>query len=650
MFSLFVNKFKNEFHLYNLNSEALVCEQHRALSRQLPGLYLAGIISMFCVIAVNLDTAPAWAIIYVPGVALLFSFWRFFHWIKVHRNIASYSLEKRKKDIRMVIVMSPVLSLVFSLIAIVLLHYGNLYQQSLSVLLLWGTVGVAGYSMSSVPQASITSVVSSSIPLFIAFMESHNNLLATISIGYISLSLLSVYILLNSFRAFSSLVSSSNELKEKHEKVYKLAYTDPLTGLANRRNFKEKLIKKVKACNGTEQKFAVCILDLDSFKNINNLYNHIGGDLVLVEVGRRLEKLIGENGLVARLSSDEFHIQAYDVANENAAEKLGRAIHNVLREPVYIDDNRIDVSTSIGISIYPESGTTPSQLVKRAVQAQNRAKLGGGGRTRIFAMRYETEILERARLLIDLKAALEKDELEVYFQPVVNLQTGKYTGFEALARWNHPERGFITPDIFIALAEEKGLIEQLTICLLRKAAAVAATWPSDIKLAFNLSAEQVCNPNFALTILAILDEAGLAPRRFEAELTETAIMADLEKALLMISNLRGVGISISLDDFGTGYSSLSQISNLPLDKLKIDKSFVDDLCTSKKMRNIVRTILGMCTVLKLKSVTEGIETKEQYEALKAAGGHLGQGYLFSRPLRADKINGRFFYDPLKDAA
>ncbi len=650
MISSFVNKFKIHFNLCDLNSEALICEQHKSLARQLPSLYLAGITSMFSVIAVNFNTAPAWAVIYIPAPALLFSFWRFVHWIKVSRNIESYSLEKRRKDVRMVIIMSPVLTLVFTVLAIVLLFHGDLYQQTLSVLLLWATVGVAGYSMSSVPQASITSVFSSSIPLFVAFIESHDNLLTTISIGYISLSLLSIYILLNSFRAFSFLVYSRQELKEKHEKMHKLAYTDPLTGLANRRNFKEKLIKKVKQSAGTEQKFAVCILDMDGFKTINNLYNHAGGDLVLVEIGKRLEKLIGKNGLVARLSSDEFHIQAYDVTSENDAEKLGRAIHKTLREPVLVDGNRVDISTSIGISIYPESGLTPSHLVKRAVQAQNKAKRSGGGRTRIFAMRYETEILERAGLLIDLKAALERDELEVYFQPIVDLQTGRYAGFETLARWNHPERGFVPPEVFITLAEEKDLIEPLTICLLRKAAAVAATWPADIKLAFNLSAQQVCNPNFALTILAILNETGLPPHRFEAELTETAMMLDMEKALLMVSNLKQVGISISLDDFGTGYSSLSQISNLPLDKLKIDKSFVDNVSTSKKMRNIVRTIIGMCTVLKLKSVAEGIETKEQYKALKAAGGHLGQGYLFSRPLRADKIKGRFFYDPLKDAA
>jgi len=169
-------------------------------------------------------------------------------------------------------------------------------------------------------------------------------------------------------------------------------------------------------------------------------------------------------------------------------------------------------------------------------------------------------------------------------------------------------------------------------------------------VSFNLSAEQVCNPSFALTILAILNEAGLPPKRFEAELTETAMMADMEKAQLMVNNLKEVGISISLDDFGTGYSSLSQISNLPLDKIKIDKSFVDQVCTSKKMYNIIRTILGLCSVLELNSVAEGIETKEQLEALREAGGHLGQGFLFAKPVSASEISDRFFYDPLEDVA
>ncbi len=646
----FLGDLKKDFCPCNLSSEELVYEQHKALAKLLPSLYVAGITSIICLIALNMNTAPAWVILYLPGFALLFSFWRFWHWMKVRQFFEDHTFKDRQKDIWMVIIMSPVLSLYFSFLAIMLMQYGELHTQALSAILLWGTVGVAGYAMSSVPLASMASVLASSVPMAGAFLMSRDNVLSTVSIGYISLSLLTVYILFNSYRAFASLVHSRSELKEKHAKVHKLAYSDHLTGLANRQMFRDELIRKVKDAEALKRKMAVFILDLDGFRHVNNLFNHEAGDQVLVEAGQRLEKLIGVSGLVARLSSNEFHIQAYRVTTEDEAEKLGHDIHNALRAPFYIEGKEIRISASIGVALYPEAGTKPSQLVKRAAQAQKKAKVNGGGKTRIFTMDFEKDILERSRLLIDLKSAIEKDEIEVYFQPIVNLQTGRYAGFETLARWVHPERGFVPPDVFISLAEEKGLIEPLTVNLLRKAAAVAATWPSDIKVAFNFSAEQVCNPNFALTILAILNEAGLPPHRFEAELTETAVMRDMQGALRMVENLRQVGISISLDDFGTGYSSLSQIKDLPLNKLKIDKSFVDDVCTSKKMHNIIKTILGLCSVLDLHSVCEGIETREQMEALKAAGGHLGQGYLFSRPVPACEISDRFFFPPLMETA
>ncbi|HHK73802.1 MAG TPA: diguanylate cyclase, partial [Rhizobiales bacterium] len=419
-----IKNLKKDLCPCNLSSQALIYEQHKTLSKMIPSMYVSGIVSMLCLMGLNLDKAPAWAIIYLPGTALAFSFWRLVHWVRVRHKLDAFTFEERRKDILMVIGMSPVLSLAFALIAIMIMQGGDIHEQALSAVLLWGLVGIAGYSMSSVPLASTLAVVSSSIPLAAAFIMSGDRILQVVSVGYIALSLMSFYILIHIYRAFSSLVYSRSELREKHKKVHKLAYSDHLTGLANRQKFKEEMIRNVKEATAQGRKMAVCILDLDSFRHINNLFNHDGGDKVLVEFGERLRKLVGNNGVLARLSSDEFHILAHHVHNEDEAEEFGKEIHKVLRKPFFIDGSEIRVTASVGIAIFPEAGSKPSQLVKRAAQAQRQAKLFGGGKTRIFTMDFEKRILERSRLLLDLKAAIEKDEIEVYFQPIVNLETG----------------------------------------------------------------------------------------------------------------------------------------------------------------------------------------------------------------------------------
>ncbi len=632
----------------NHSSHDLIIEQHRMMARQLPWQYIAVIISLVCIMVVNINTAPGWLILSFPVAMILFSLVRLVHWIRANLRIDEFSLEERKKDIAVVTIMAPLTTTLFSSIAAYLLLHGDMYQEALTLVLVWGTVALSSYSMAAVPVAAVSSIVLSSIPVIFSLLYSRDYVLDFMALGFASLSLMSIFILLNSFRAIEKLVKSRSDLAARHEEIEILANTDTLTGLANRYSFRKQLEKIIVASELFNKRFAVIILDLDSFKQINNLFCHIGGDKVLGEVGERLLKVIGKGGVVARLSSDEFHIVSIDVSCKEDAEKLGQDIHKALRAPFMLNNTEVHISSSIGIAVYPKSGKTPGDLVKHASQAQNRAKLGGGGKTCLFTDAFEKEIMEKSRLEMDLRAAIKKDEIEVYFQPIVDLQTGRFVSFETLARWIHPVRGFVPPDVFIKMAEEKGLIEALSIQLLRKAALVATSWPSDVMLSFNLSAEQVCNPVFASTILAILKEAGLPPERFDAELTETAIMLDMDSALMTIDKLRDAGISISLDDFGTGYSSLSQIKNFPLDKLKIDKSFIDDICSSQKMRNIITAIQSMCSALEVKTVSEGIETSEQLELLQKSGGGLGQGYLFSKPVSAEHLPDEFFYEPIRN--
>ncbi len=634
------------YNLDDQNSDALIVEQHRIMAKQLPSQYAAAIVSLICMGAVNIDTAPAWLAIYIPLGMALFGMTRFVYWRKATRKLDSFSMEKRKSDIRKIMILAPLLTSLSALLALLMMPYGNVYQQSLTLALSWGTIIVSCYSMSAVPGAAISALVLSNIPLTIGFLYSRDYTVVIVGLGLLSFSFISILIMYNSYKAIGNLVKTRAKLFDRHKEVEWLANTDTLTGLANRSSFNEYLQGRITQPDADKSQFAVFVLDLDGFKQINNLFCHVGGDRILKEVGDRLVKVIGKSGLVSRLSSDEFHIVVDDVSDDRDAQHLGECVQQVLNAPFCIEETEVFITASIGIAMFPDAGTRPGDLIKHAVQAQNKAKKEGGGKTLVFSAKFEEELLESSRLEIALKAAVQNDEIEVYFQPIVDLKTGRYVSFETLARWFHPEMGFVSPDVFIKIAEEKGLIEALTINLLRKAVKVAVTWPKDIMVSFNLSAEQVCDPDFVSTIHSILNEFGLAPERFDAELTETAIMRDMEKAIVTIGNLRELGVSISLDDFGTGYSSLSQIKNFPLDKLKVDKSFIDDVCVSIKMENMVRAIMSMCSVLELKTVSEGIESREQLKVLQETGCDFGQGFLFARPMPADKLPKDFSYAPL----
>jgi predicted signal transduction protein with EAL and GGDEF domain len=277
-------------------------------------------------------------------------------------------------------------------------------------------------------------------------------------------------------------------------------------------------------------------------------------------------------------------------------------------------------------------------LIDRADMALYRVKAKERSGIAVFDMNDESIALERAMIEQALRKAVVEAALDLHFQPIINLATGQINGFEALARWHDTRLGHISPAVFIPIAEQIGIIEQLTDSLLRKAATVAAGWPSRLTLSFNLSADELSRPSAGLKIVSIISECGLPPKRFEAEVTETAIMKNLENARRTIEALKAAGASVALDDFGTGYSSLSQIRDLPLDKIKIDKSFVDRICADPRIASLVRSIVDMCERLELRCVAEGIERQDQLDELKLCGCYAGQGYLFSRPVPKEKVH------------
>ncbi len=414
-----------------------------------------------------------------------------------------------------------------------------------------------------------------------------------------------------------------------------IALTDPLTGLGNRRRLMDKVRKLAAERADDPAPFTVGIANIDGFKPINDLFGHAAGDEILCQIAHRLRACLPDGGFVARIDSDEFAFVLPLVFEKKGAEKIGRMFKEVLSAPYDLGDRNVRLSASFGFAIYPFAGEQFAELMKSADTALYRSKRRGRSQITVYSeeiaeeMRYSTEV-EQA-----LRRAIIADEVAVHFQPIINIADGMLQGFEALARWTDRDIGFISPGVFIPLAEERGFIDSLTETLLRRAAETAKNWPSHIFLSFNLSSMQLTDPATGHNVMAIINSVGLDPKRLELEITETAMMSDPETAAKVVNELRAVGIRVSLDDFGTGQSSLSRLREFAFDKVKIDRSFVNEITVDRSSETIVKAILAMCEGLDLKVIAEGIETPEQAAKLLELGCRTGQGYLFGKAVNAE---------------
>ncbi|UFW75825.1 MULTISPECIES: EAL domain-containing protein [Bradyrhizobium] len=420
------------------------------------------------------------------------------------------------------------------------------------------------------------------------------------------------------------------EWLEAQAKISHMARHDALTSLPNRVLFHEQLVQGLRR-TGSGDQLAVLCLDLDHFKDINDSLGHPIGDALLKEVGRRLKVTVGESDTVARLGGDEFAVVQIGRSEEAAARSLAGRLVEVISAPYEIDDHQIIIGVSIGISLSPQDGDNPDELLKNADLALYRAKADGRGTYRFFETGMDARAQARRLLEMDLRAALQRNEFEVHYQPIRDVATNRVVAFEALLRWSHPQRGLIAPINFIPLAEETGLIIQLGEFVLRSACADAATWPDDIDVAVNLSPVQFKSPNLIASVTAALEEAGLEARRLELEITESVLLQNGEATLTTLHELRAMGVGISLDDFGTGYSSLSYLRSFPFDKIKIDRSFVSELATRADSMAIIRAVTGLGRSLGIVTTAEGVENDAQLELLRREGCTQAQGYLFSKP-------------------
>lgn len=416
-----------------------------------------------------------------------------------------------------------------------------------------------------------------------------------------------------------------------------LAYHDTLTGLANRLLFKEQLENILKYTQETPMPVAVLLVDLDGFKAINDTLGHSIGDLLLKSIAIRIRDILPVNGRVARLGGDEFAILQVSAEQPAAAITLAQQILDVVGQPLAVEGHDATVSASIGIAVANVGSMSAENFLKSADIAMYSAKSQGRGNYRIFDAEMDAIVQARSALERDMRNGILQNDFRLFYQPLVNLKTQKVTAFEALMRWQHPERGTIPPLEFIPLAEETGLIVRLGEWALREACSEAMDWPEDISVSVNLSVVQFIKGDLVSTVINALASSGLPASRLELEITESVLLEQTGHNTRILDQLHELGVRVSLDDFGTGYSSIGYLRSFKFDKIKIDQSFVKDLLGDKKNLAIVRAIVGLGTSFGITTTAEGVETEDQRSCLDREGCTEVQGYLYSRPLPANEI-------------
>jgi len=440
---------------------------------------------------------------------------------------------------------------------------------------------------------------------------------------------------------------TAQKLTEK--KLDKLAHYDLLTNLPNRALFYDSLNHSLSKAKRLNQKIALMFIDLDNFKTINDTLGHDYGDILLKEVSKKLKSILRTEDVVSRLGGDEFTVILDPIEDNTFPSVVAQKIIDELTKPIKLKDEMGYIGSSIGIAIYPDDAKDLDTLIKFADMAMYRAKESGKNTYRYFTAEMDEDAREKMELTNDLRNAVINDQLKLYYQPIIDVNENKIALFEALVRWEHPRYGLIAPDSFITLAEEGGFMVKIGRWILKEACKQIKKMEDkgyDIKIAVNVSSKQLTQNHLEQTTKEIVKQSGIDPRHLELEVTEGFLMENIKKVEKTLKNLKDYGIGIAIDDFGTGYSSLSRLKSLPISKLKIDKSFINDIADKEDDKRIVLVIIALAKGLGLDIVAEGVETKEQLEFLKENGVSKIQGYYFSKPISSQKID-KFLEDIVK---
>lgn len=451
-----------------------------------------------------------------------------------------------------------------------------------------------------------------------------------------SISARPVYDLDGELECWRGFIGDVTRTRQAEDKVAYMAHYDVLTNLPNRSLFNSSM-RRAFSRRKDDQVSAVLYIDLDHFKAVNDSYGHAVGDRVLAEAARRIEGAIDSTTMVARLGGDEFAVLLDHIDIRNDALMVAQDIVTAMDEPITIDGEKLPLGASVGVAFAPDNGLSGEEVLKAADLALYDAKSRGRRGASLFDPTMQLEAQERRTMELDLRAALTNGELEVHYQPLLQAETTEIVGYEALLRWNHPEKGLISPAVFIPIAEETGQIVTIGTWVLREALSEAANWPDDLSVSVNLSPAQMRDESLLNTIVGALASSGVSPSRLELEITETLLMQDNEDTIVLLHRIRDLGVQIALDDFGTGYSSLNYLRSFPFDKIKIDRCFVADIADKEDSVAIIQAVIDLASKLKMRTTAEGVENAEQLSRLQENGCDLVQGFFFSKARPAAEL-------------
>lgn len=634
-------RFFSQLFGVDFNNPDLYVAQYRRMARQTPWLYLIVISSTITISYIFWDSSPTFLRLVVPGVLILGDL-AFMLWFISKPKGISQKQDHFHALIRLhtTIWGSIVLGFAYAYWSIALFEYGDGASKGLiGVFLATATFG-ASLCLMHLRIAAITLVTSVISPLVIfLWLTGTEAFMATALIIALVMTVF-VFVLSGYSKDFISMIRQQKTLEAKKREAEKLsrinfalANEDSLTRLANRRCFLSELNGEVNNIGlGQANGVAVGILDLDGFKLINDVYGHPVGDKVLIEVGARLDALQSSGVFIARLGGDEFGIVVRAEMSDSELLEIGEILCDAMRVPIDVIGQTMHIGGSVGFSNWASVNDNAECLFEKADYALYHAKDHKRGSVTIFCKEHEDTIREVRSVDRRMQDADFMEEMSLVFQPIVAPKNATTIGFEVLARWQSPILGVISPDVFIRSAERAGTINRLTAVLLEKALSEAKNWPDDVFMSFNLSMQDITSSEAMVKLIAIVNTSGFDPKRITFEVTETSIMNDYDQALSSLNLLKSMGCKIALDDFGTGYSSLSYVRALPLDKLKLDRSFITDIETDEDAGSIVHTMVKLCHSLKLDCIVEGVETRDQLGVLSAMGVEIIQGYYFSRPL------------------
>ena len=609
--------------------------QLAALKTQLPLLYAMLSTNAVALTFTHLDAAPPFLTLFAPFVLIPLCMVRVRSW----RRLDVVALDDRaiRARVRGTLALVVLLGVGFTTWSELLLGYGDAYQQAHVLFFMAITVVGCIFCLVYLRAAALllTAVV---VPVFVVnAARTGQPVLLALALNLLVVTTIMVAMMIAYSDHFRRLVQSTKELSRLSEDHKRAAQRDTLTGLDNRARFFAECEIAIAALRSGGTPFMIGLMDLDSFKPINDVYGHQAGDAVLCEVARRLKAELGGSIGIARMGGDEFGLIIPVAAAPEGIAALGRRLCEAMAQPIAIANRTVRIGATIGFVGQVTALDTLEQLIERADFALYHAKDRQRGAAVMFSADHAREIGDRRRLEHALRSADLDAEMWLAFQPIVDTQDGRVVAFEALARWASPVLGAVSPGAFIPMAERLGLIGRLTDVLFRKACAVARTWPAEVQLSFNLSADELSEVESADRLAAMVAAAGLCPSRLTFEVTETAVMRNFECARAALERLRACGARVALDDFGTGYSSLSYVNRLPLDKLKVDQSFVRSLADDPTSRTVVETIRVLGDNLGLECIVEGVETDAQVAILRSIGCRTMQGYHFARPAPAEGV-------------